>query len=100
MRRWVNWCPCGGDGDDDDGDEDDADEDGDGDGDHVYVWGDKMGETMSWWEVRDGGRVGAKSISCQHLPANPRGQVTNEMFSGVQGLNNWTYPFWMDLSSL
>ena len=38
---------------------------------------------------RDGGRVGAKSISCQHLPANPRGQVTNEMFSlESKGLNN------------
>ena len=72
---------------DDDGDEDDADEDGDGDGDHVYVWGDKMGETMSRWDWGGWGG-GAKSISCQHLPANPRGQVTNEMFSGVQGLNN------------
>ena len=44
-------CPSGGSGDDDDGDDDDADEDGDGDGDHVFVRDDKMGETMSRWEV-------------------------------------------------
>ena len=35
-----------------------------------------------WNDVQVGWGVGgAKSISCQHLPANPRGQVTNEMFS-------------------